>query len=127
MALSFPASGLLLNEQMKQYYSAQQFQYTQYFVDNKLRGSWHLDAICVNSEYRRNGIGKLLLESVKQQANHYKFPALEVFVFANNEGAIRLYQRNGFVVHKPIDVSNHEFLSDKSPLLLMRCDLAAYA
>ncbi len=123
MALSFPASGLLLNEQMKQYYSAQQFQYIQYFADNKLKDSWHLDAICIDGKYRRNGIGKQLLEAVKQQASYYKFPMLEVFVFASNAGAIQFYQRNGFVACKQIDASNHEFLRDKSPLILMRCDL----
>ena len=123
MALSFPASGLLLNEQVKQFYSAQQFQYIRYFVDNKLKDSWHLDAICIDSEYRGNGVGIQLLEAVKQQAIYYKFPVLEVFVLASNAGAIRFYQRNGFVVCKKIDTSNHEFLGDKSLLLLMRYDL----
>jgi len=49
---------------------------------------------------------------------------LEVFVFSSNTGAIRFYQRNDFVVCKQIDTSSHEFLKDKSPLLLMRCDLS---
>jgi ribosomal protein S18 acetylase RimI-like enzyme len=123
MALSFPASGLIFNEQIKQYYSAEQFQYIQYFADNKLKDSWHLDAICIDSEYRGNGVGKQLLETVKRQAGYYKFPIVEVFVFASNAGAIRFYQRNGFVVCKQIDVNNHEFLNDKGPLVLMRCDL----
>ena len=123
MALSFPASGLLLNEQAKQHYSAQQFQYIQYFVDNKLNNSWHLDAICIRRKHRGRGIGTQLLEQVKQQAKHYKFPSLEVFVFSSNPDAIRFYHRNGFNMCKQIDTSNHEFLSDKSPLLLMCCDL----
>ena len=122
-ALSFPASGLLINEQIKQYYSAQQLQYIQYFVDNKLKDSWHLDAICIDDGCRGKGVGKQLLDAVKQQASYYKFPVLEVFVFASNTGAIRFYRRNGFVECKKIDASKHEFLSDKSPLLLMRCDL----
>lgn len=122
-ALSFPASGLLLNEQIKQYYSAEKFQYIQYFTDNKLKDSWHLDAICIEDVCRGNGIGKQLLDAVKQQASYYKFPLLEVFVFASNVGAIRFYQQNGFVECKKIDASDHEFLSDKSPLVLMRCDL----
>ncbi len=124
-ALSFPASGLLLNEQMKQYYSAQQFQYIQYFVDNKLKDSWHLDAICIDGECRGNGIGKHLLDAVKQQAKYYTFSVLEVFVFASNARAIRFYQHNGFVECKKIDASKHEFLNDKSPLVLMRCDLSS--
>ena len=124
MALSFPASGLLLNEQMKQFYSEQQFQYVQYFVENKLKDSWHLDAICVKNSYRSHGMGAQLLGMVKQQASYYKFPRLEVFVFASNSSAIRFYQRNDFVLHKEIDVAQHEFLGDKGPLLLMCCDLS---
>tara|TARA_B110000240_G_C13461281_1_gene436770 strand:- start:446 stop:649 length:204 start_codon:yes stop_codon:yes gene_type:complete len=64
------------------------------------------------------------LEAVKKQVRYYQFPMLEVFVFSSNTGAIRFYQRNDFVVCKQIDTSSHEFLKDKSPLLLMRCDLS---
>lgn len=123
IALSFPASGLLQNEEMKQYYSEQQFQYIQFFVENKLKDSWHLDAICVESKYRANGVGKQLLDKVKQQAEYYRFPMLEVFVFASNENAIRFYQSNNFVIQESIDVAQHEFLGNKGPLLLMSCDL----
>lgn len=122
MSLSFPSSGLILNENVKHYYSEQQFQYIQYFVDNKLTDSWHLDAICVNSELRGKGIGQQLLDGVKQQAAYYGFPTLEVFVFAVNVGAIRFYQRNQFRICNEIDVAKHEFLSDKGPLMLMRFD-----
>jgi len=127
MALSFPANGLIHNEPMRQYYSAAQFQYIQYFVDNKLKDSWHLDAICVDSEFRGGGMGRKLLDAVKQQAQYYKFPTLEVFVFASNTGAIRFYQCNGFVTYDEIETINHEFLGDKSPLILMRCDLPVRA
>ena len=123
MVLSFPSSGLMLNEKIKQYYSEQQYQYIQFFVDNKLADSWHLDAICVNSECRGMGIGQQLLDDVKQQAAYYNFPTLEVFVFANNAGAIKFYQRNQFVTCSEIDVTKHEFLGDKGPLMLMRFDI----
>ncbi|MDW3095347.1 MAG: GNAT family N-acetyltransferase [Gammaproteobacteria bacterium] len=122
IALSFPSSGLMINENVKQYYSEQQFQYIQYFVDNKLTDSWHLDAICVNSDCRGMGIGQRLLDSVKQQAAYYNFPTLEVFVFATNVRAIKFYKRNQFVISREIDVANHEFLTDKGPLVLMRFD-----
>tara|TARA_R110002049_G_scaffold147342_1_gene310068 strand:+ start:33569 stop:34216 length:648 start_codon:yes stop_codon:yes gene_type:complete len=126
MALSFPSSGLMLSEQIKQHYSERQFQYVKYFAENTIADSWHLDAICIDAEYRGNGIGRDLLQKVKQQASYYKYPELEVFVFANNTGAIRFYQRHGFAECKEIDVSGHEFLNDKSPLLLMRCQLPGY-
>ena len=82
-----------------------------------------LFAFCIDGECRGNGIGKRLLDAVKQQAKYYTFSVLEVFVFASNARAIRFYQHNGFVECKKIDASKHEFLNDKSPLVLMRCDL----
>ncbi len=124
MVLSFPATGLILSKKMQQYYSPEQFQYIQYFADNKLKDCWHLDAICVDAKYRGNEIGKRLLSKVKQQAAYYQFPLLEVFVFGTNTDAIRFYQRNGFVVHKEIQTKGHEFLGKRSPLILMRCNLS---
>ena len=123
MALSFPANGLLLSKQIQQHYSPAQFQYIQYFSDNKLKDSWHLDAICVDEKYRSNEVGKRLLSEVKQQASYYQFPLLEVFVFGANKDAIRFYKRNGFEVNKEISTKNHEFLGARSPLILMQCDL----
>ncbi len=123
MALSFPATGLILDESLLQNYTASKKQYLKYFRDNRINDSWHLDAIYVAIEYRHLGLGRKLLTEVKQRARYYKFPTLQVFVFASNNAAVQFYQRNDFVVDKEIQVDSHEFLKHKKKLLRMCCTL----
>ena len=123
MALSFPATGLVFNEDLLKSYNDSKRQYLRYFCDNRINDSWHLDAIYVENEYRGLGLGQLLLGEVKQRAQYYNFPALQVFVFGANKEAIGFYQSSNFIVDKEIDVDSHEFLKDKQQLLRMRCEL----
>ena len=122
-ALSFPSTGLVLDVNMLNIYDSARQQYVMYFSDNRIEDSWHLDSIFVADAHRNKGLGKKLLQEVKQQADYYKFPVLQVFVFGSNQSAIRLYQNNGFEIDAEIDVSAHEFLQDKHQLLRMRCNL----
>ncbi len=122
-ALSFPSKGLVLDVNLLDLYDAARQQYVKYFIDNRIEDSWHLDSIFVSDAHRNKGLGKKLLEEVKQQAEYYKFPVLQVFVFGSNKPAIRFYQSNGFEIDAEIDVSAHEFLQDKHQLLRMRFNL----
>lgn len=123
MALSFPATGLMLDKGVLNSISPAKRDYYKYFIDNRKIDCWHLDAIYVSSSQRNKGLGKELLVHVKKQAMSYGFPCLQVFVFASNAGAIRFYQQNDFIIDKHIDVSAHEFLNVKRQLLRMTCSL----
>lgn len=119
MALCFPADGLVIGEQMKENYSEEKLQYVRFFVDNKIADSWHLDALCVRSEFRNQGIGAALLAAVKDKAVQCCFASASVFVFGSNDAAIRFYQRHGFVQRSDINTREQEFLRDKKFLRLM--------
>jgi GNAT superfamily N-acetyltransferase len=123
MALSFPASGLVLGEAALNLHSDNKQQYLKYFIDNKINDSWHLDAIYVDEPLRSDGLGKKLLNEIKHKAAYYKFPTLQVFVFGVNERALGFYLHNDFVIDKEISVGSHEFLKDKKMLVRMRCNL----
>lgn len=125
IALSFPASGLSVNETMLKVLAPEKLDYLRYFCDNRLKDSWHLDAIYVDKEFRQQGLGDQLVSRVKQQAEYYHYPFLQAFAFANNEGAIRFYQSRGFEIDLEIVVDTHEFLKDKKRLLRMRCKINA--
>lgn len=118
-ALNFPANGLALSEQMAEFYSPQKLQYIQYFVDNKIENSWHLDALCVKTEFRSLGIGEMLLDAVKKDAQDFGFTRVGVYVFGSNVRAIEFYEKNSFIQLRTIDTSQHEFLHDKKCLCLM--------
>lgn len=123
MALSFPSSGLICEDSALEKFSAAKRQYFKYFSDNRIDDSWHLDAIYVDAAFRHHGVGKLLLTEVKRQAVAYGFHAIQVFVFTSNEGAIRFYNRDNFVLYKQIPLTSHEFLKQHECLMLMKCDL----
>ena len=126
IALSFPSSGLIMPAQVQQY-TEQQLCYLRLFVDNKIRDSWHLDALCVAPEYRNCGIGTRLLAGVQEQARQYQFSTVSVFVFGSNEAAARLYQRNGFVDRAEFNTQSQEFLKSKKFLRLMAWQFQAGA
>lgn len=119
MALSFPSDGLTINSQIRAQYSEQQLRYVHTFVDNKIADCWHLDALCVLSEYRNLGIGSKLLAAVKDKAREYHYARIGVFVFGSNASAERFYRRHGFAVRAEIDTQAQEFLRSKNCLRLM--------
>jgi putative acetyltransferase len=52
--------------------------------------------LMVAQSYRRQGIGRALLEAAADWAREHDVRKLELHVFAHNEGAIKLYERFGF-------------------------------
>ena len=77
----------------------------------------HLLKIVINSEYRANGLGKILLKkSLDYFAEDYQRCFLEVAT--ENNAAVRLYASMSFeVIHK-----KKKFYSDGSDAFAMQCD-----
>jgi ribosomal protein S18 acetylase RimI-like enzyme len=63
------------------------------------RGFSHVGALGmgVRREWRRHGVGRRLLEEGLALARAAKLEKIELEVFTDNEGAIRLYESHGFV------------------------------
>ncbi|MBL8906227.1 MAG: GNAT family N-acetyltransferase [Rhizobiales bacterium] len=59
-------------------------------------GSWFLMAIGVYPEFRREGLGSMLLESAIGEAREAGVERISLTVSTANDDALRLYQRNGF-------------------------------
>ena len=60
-------------------------------------GRLELDDLYLFPEFRGKGIGSNVLRQAIEQANQ-KQKILFLYVFRENEGAIRLYERNGFAI-----------------------------
>ncbi len=50
----------------------------------------------VDENFRRQGIGRALLEAAIHWAREKHLPSISLFVFPHNEGALALYRRAGF-------------------------------
>jgi GNAT superfamily N-acetyltransferase len=59
-------------------------------------GSLYLSGIAVVEQYRNAGIGAALMEAINQRAKELSLPRISLICFERNEGAMRLYLRQGF-------------------------------
>lgn len=58
----------------------------------------HITNVAVHKEYRRQGIGRLLVEAVLEEARGRKIKGMTLEVRESNKGAIALYESFGFKV-----------------------------
>jgi ribosomal protein S18 acetylase RimI-like enzyme len=86
-------------------------------------GSYYICAMAVVDEYRGKGIGTEFLEIAKRQAIDKELLQLSLIVFEQNEGAKRLYERNGFYEVKREPVVPHELIRYTGDAILMVKDI----
>lgn len=55
-----------------------------------------LDNMCINDEYRRFGIGTLLINELKKYCKEKNIQNIKVTASAKNSKAIQFYMKNGF-------------------------------
>ena len=72
--------------------------------------SLYIDDICVDENYRRHGVGKMLYENVVQFAKEEKCFNITLNVWAKNPGAQAFYESMGMTVQK---VCMEKILIDK--------------
>ena len=123
MALSFPASLHCVDEEMQKYIPQDRLDHFKEFFNSRVEGSYLLDAICVDEAFRRSGIGQALLDQTKERARQEGFQVLSLIVFADNNQAIKFYQRNGFEVVKKVKLQAHELIPHLGGCLLMKAAL----
>lgn len=63
----------------------------------KTRHNGHLVGMYVDKDYRRQGIGKLLINAVLSYASTHQIINLFLTVTSSNQDAIKLYEHMGFV------------------------------
>jgi ribosomal protein S18 acetylase RimI-like enzyme len=69
--------------------------------------------------FRGRGVGTKMLSIARKQAQERGFGTLSLLVFEQNEGAVRLYERNGFEVSGRAPVVPHELIDHTGDVLLM--------
>ena len=61
-----------------------------------------INEICVKQEYRRNGIGRSLIEKAKEIAKANNCLRLELNCWELNEGAMKFYEKQGLTTQKRV-------------------------
>ncbi len=66
-------------------------------VDRKFM---YIDDFCVDEKYRKQHIGKHLMETVAEEARKMKVESIELNVWEFNESAINFYEKCGFTTQR---------------------------
>jgi GNAT superfamily N-acetyltransferase len=82
-------------------------------------GSYYVSAMALFPEHRGKGLGARMLEIAREEARWSGCREVSLLVFGQNEGAIELYERNGFEVIDRVRVVPHETIHYTGDVLLM--------
>ncbi len=82
-------------------------------------GSWFISELCVEAALRGAGLGTRFLGLAAAQARRAGRARVSLKAFEENEGAVRLYRRQGFTVADRAPVVRHPDIRFGGDLLLM--------
>lgn len=68
-----------------------------YAILSAAAGEAHILNLCVREDYRRDGVGRLLLNHLVQRASELHAQSIFLEVRPSNLGAYRLYEQEGFI------------------------------
>lgn len=72
-------------------------------------GEWYLDTICVNEDFRGQGVGSELIDSLDRIAQRENKQRIGLCVDQANPNAQRLYERKGFKVIGQQIICGHQY------------------
>ncbi len=87
--------------------------------------SYYICAMAVFPEYRGQRIGHRLLRLAEDKARNNALTRLSLIVFERNEGAKRLYERNGYCERAREPVVPHPLIHHEGDAVLMVKDIEA--
>ena len=82
-------------------------------------GSLYISSLAVVPRHRRQGLGRRFLAAARERARRLGCPALSLICLDQNEGAKRLYEREGFTTIDRRDVVPHPLIHATGTALLM--------
>ena len=121
VSLSYPSHFHQITEEMKYFLPEDRLEHFRSFYTSRIEDSLFLNALCVDDDFRRKGIGAELISLTKKKAKKFGFAALSLMVLADNKDAQRLYKRCGFEVEENVDLKPHELIPHEGGCLLMKC------
>jgi ribosomal protein S18 acetylase RimI-like enzyme len=89
------------------------------YAELEAPGSLYISGIAVAPQWRGQGLGTRLLVAARERARRLGCRSLSLICFAQNAGARRLYQREGFTVVDRRDIVPHPMIHATGEALLM--------
>jgi ribosomal protein S18 acetylase RimI-like enzyme len=122
-SLSYSSQFHRITEEMKNFLPEDRLEHFKSFYSSRVEDSLFLNALCVDEQFRGNGIGTQLITLTKKKAKEEGLKALSLMVFLDNIDAQRLYVRCGFKTVESVELKSHELIPHEGGCLLMKCDI----
>ena len=120
----YPSRYHVISDEMRQFYPADRLEHLKHVLSGGVENSLYIDTLCVDQDYRGNGIGAELISLTKKRAAREGFNAVSLIALADNTDAHRLYHRCGFEILSDVEMEPHERIPHKGGAYLMGCRLA---
>jgi ribosomal protein S18 acetylase RimI-like enzyme len=117
----YPARYHVISDEMKSFFPADRLEHLKHILSGRVDDSLYIDTLCVDENYRGNGVGGELISLTKQKAVEQGFNSLSLIALADNTNAHRLYHRCGFEIVSDVEMEPHELIPHEGGALLMRC------
>jgi ribosomal protein S18 acetylase RimI-like enzyme len=93
-------------------------------ADLEVPGSLYLSGLAVLPAWRNEGLGSCMLDAARAKARKLGADRLSLICFEQNEGAMRLYRRQGFVEVDRRTIVPHPLIHYTGDAVLMVTDVA---
>ena len=120
----YPSRCHVISNEMRQFYPADRLEHLKHVLSGGVENSLYIDTLCVDQDFRGNGIGAELISLTKKEAAKEGFTAVSLIALADNTDAHRLYHRCGFETVADVAMEPHELIPHEGGAYLMGCRLA---
>jgi GNAT superfamily N-acetyltransferase/uncharacterized C2H2 Zn-finger protein len=120
MSLSFPGKYHKITDEMREFFPHDRISHFKHFFSAPVEGSYFIDALCVEKDFRNIGIGTKLIELTKDKARNEGYDSICLLVFRDNTNAQNVYKKNGFKVIEWIDLPSHKLMPHEGGCFLMK-------
>jgi ribosomal protein S18 acetylase RimI-like enzyme len=123
MAFTYHSRHHQITDDMRKFIPAKRLKNLESFYATRVEDSLYLDTLAVDQDLRGRGVGKKLMQMIRQKALDMGFDRLSLIVSTNNDAALGLYRKLGFEVVKEVPMQGTDILPEDETLVLMECKL----
>ncbi|MGK7938684.1 MAG: GNAT family N-acetyltransferase [Crocosphaera sp.] len=113
-----------ITQEIIDFFPPEKINWVQELFSTKIEGSLYVYILAVDSHYRKQGIGKKLMNHVENKARKQNISSISLTVWSDNINAIKFYEKQGFKEVKHIKVDYHPLLPHHGGMKLMQCLLS---
>ena len=119
----YPSCYHVISDEMKSLFPEDRLEHLKHVLTGRVENSLYLDTLCVDKNFRGNGVGGELIFLTRKKAIEQGFNSLSLIALADNTNAHRLYYRCGFEIISHVEMEAHELIPHKGGAYLMDCQL----